>query len=105
MVLKKAIDYEISIPRIDADIDEEGIRENIVGRWDNLNTWFLGTKGNESEAAKLMDITNDIIRKITRYASQISESRSSAINRKEEYRKLGQLFSQCKDIKEAHKLS
>lgn len=105
MVLKKAIDYEISIPRIDADIDEEGIRENIIGRWDNLNTWFLGTKGNASEAAKLMDITNDIIRKITRYASQISESRSSAINRKEEYRKLGQLFSRCSDIKEAHKLS
>ncbi|MBK5245157.1 MAG: TIGR02677 family protein [Eubacteriaceae bacterium] len=105
IVLKKTIDYEISIPRIDADIDEEGIRENIIGRWDNLNTWFLGTKGNQSEAAKLMDITNDIIRKITRYASQISESRTSAINRKEEYRKLGQLFSQCKDTREAHKLS
>ncbi|KNZ43142.1 TIGR02677 family protein [Acetobacterium bakii] len=104
-VLKKAIAYEVSIPRIDAEIDEVGISENIVGRWDSLNAWFLGSKGNESEAAKLMDITNDIIRKITRYASQISESRNNAINRKEEYRKLAELFDQCRDIKEAHQLS
>lgn len=104
-VLKKAIAYEVSIPRIDTEIDEVGIKENIYGRWDSLNAWFLGSKGNESEAAKLMDITNDIIRKITRYAAQISESRNSAINRKEEYRKLAELFDQCRDIKEAHKLS
>lgn len=104
-VLEKAIAYEVSIPRIDTEIDEVGIKENIYGRWDSLNAWFLGSKGNESEAAKLMDITNDIIRKITRYAAQISESRNSAINRKEEYRKLAELFDQCRDIKEAHKLS
>ncbi|AFA46992.1 TIGR02677 family protein [Acetobacterium woodii] len=104
-VLKKAIAYEVSIPRIETEIDEAGISENIYGRWDSLNAWFLGAKGNESEATRLMDITNDIIRKITRYASQISESRNSAINRKEEYRKLAELFDQCQDIKEAHRLS
>lgn len=103
--LKKAIAYELSIPRIDGESDAIGISENIYGRWDSLNAWFLGTRGNESEAARLMDITNDIIRKITRYASQISESRNTAINRKEEYRKLATLFDQCRDIKEAHQLS
>lgn len=104
-VLTKAVAYELSIPRIDADIDAAGIRDNILGRWDNLNAWFLGEHGNPSEAAKLMEITNDIIRKITRYAAQISESRSSAMNRKEEYRKLAELFDACRDIKEAHQLS
>ncbi len=105
LVLKKAIAYELSIPRIDADIDAVGIRDNISGRWDSLNAWFLGEHGNPSEAAKLMEITNDIIRKITRYAAQISENRSSAMNRKEEYRKLGEIFDGCGDIKEAHRLS
>lgn len=104
-VLKKAIAYEVAIPRIEMEIDEAGIAENIYGRWESLNVWFLGSKGNPSEAAKLMDITNDIIRKITRYAAQISESRSSAMNRKEEYRKLAELFDDCHDIKEAHQLS
>lgn len=104
-VLKKAIAYELSIPRIDGQSDRVTISENIYGRWDSLNAWFLGAKGKESEAARLMDITNDIIRKITRYASQISESRNTAINRKEEYRKLATLFEGCHDIKEAHQLS
>ena len=104
-VLTKAVAYELSIPRIDTEIDAVGIRDNILGRWDNLNAWFLGEHGNPSEAAKLMEITNDIIRKITRYAAQISESHSSAMNRKEEYRKLAELFDGCHDIKEAHRLS
>ena len=104
-VLSKAVAYELSIPRIDSDIDAVGIRDNILGRWDNLKAWFLGEHGNPSEAAKLMDITNDIIRKITRYAAQISESRSSAMNRKEEYQKLAELFDVCHNIKEAHQLS
>lgn len=104
-VLKKAIAHELAIPRIAGQGDTLGIRENIYGRWDSLNAWFLGSKGRESEAARLMDITNDIIRKITRYASQISESRNTAINRKEEYRQLAVLFDRCDSIKEAHQLS
>ena len=104
-VLKKAVDYEISIPRLEIEINEKVIRENIYGRWDSLNNWFLGTRGRASEAERLLNMTNDIIRKITRYAFQISESRNTAINRKEEYRKLAQMFSNCQDIKEAHKLS
>lgn len=104
-VLEKAFLYEKSIPRMDMEISEEVIRDNIYGRWENLKGWFLGSSGIESEASKLLDITNEIIRKITRFASQIAESRNSAANRKEEYKKLSQMFTQCKNIEEAHKLS
>jgi uncharacterized protein (TIGR02677 family) len=83
----------------------EVIRENINGRWINLKNWFLGDGERESEASKLFNITNEIIRKITRFAFQIVETRNSAANRKEEYKKLCEMFLNCKDIDEAHKLS
>lgn len=104
-VLEKVFVYEKSIPRIDMEIKDSSIKENIFGRWENLSSWFLGSGGTESEASKLMDITNEIIRKITRFASQIAESRNSAANRKEEYKKLCSMFLRCNNIGEAHKLS
>lgn len=105
VLLVKAYEFEKSIPRLDAEISEEEIRDNIRGRWQNFRDWFLGRKGRESEGARILEITNDIIRKITRYAAQIAESRSSAANRKEEYRKLSTMFVQCADMDEAHQLS
>lgn len=105
LLLEKAFQYEISIPRVDLEIPNEVIKENIYGRWDNLKNWFLGCNGMESEASKLLNITNEIIRKITRYASLIAESRNSAANRKEEYKKLCEMFIKCETIEEAHMLS
>jgi uncharacterized protein (TIGR02677 family) len=104
-VLEKAFAYEVSIPRMDLEVSEDLIRDNIYGRWENLRSWFLGSEGMESEASKLMNITNEIIRKITRFASQIAESRNSAANRKEEYKKLCDMFLKCGSVEEAHKLS
>ncbi|MFT9496800.1 TIGR02677 family protein [Anaerosolibacter sp.] len=104
-VLHKIFSYEKSIPRLDEENWEEDILDNIQGKWINLKGWFLGENGRESEASRLFDMTNEIIRKITRFASQISESRNSAANRKEEYRKLAEMFLCCQEISEAHMLS
>lgn len=104
-VLHKAFLHEKSIPRIDMKVDDDMLKDNIYGRWESLKNWFLAPPGGESEAEKLLNITNEIIRKITRFASQIAESRNSAANRKEEYRKLCDMFLKCGSIEEAHKLS
>ena len=104
-ILEKAIAFEKSIPRLDIEVSDEAIRDNIYGKWQSICDWFVGVPSRVSEAAKIYDITNEIIRKITRFASQIAESRSSAANRREEYRKLCEMFLACGDIKEAHKLS
>jgi uncharacterized protein (TIGR02677 family) len=104
-ILEKAFAFEKSIPRMDVDVSDEAIRDNIYGKWQSMLDWFVGTSSRMSEAAKIYDITNEIIRKITRFASQIAESRSGAANRREEYRKLCEMFLSCSDIKEAHKLS
>lgn len=104
-ILEQVIQYEVSIPRMDVEIKEDKIREKIEGRWRSMVEWFLGTEGGESEAYQVFDTTNEIIRKITRYATRISEMSNSGANRREEYYKLAVMFSRCSDISEAHRLS
>lgn len=78
---------------------------NIWGWRQSLGDWILGADVRESEVLRLLVTTNDIIRKISRYASQIVESRYSAANRKEKYKKFCQMFLTSKDIDVAHKVS
>lgn len=104
-ILDKAVAYEQSIPRLDAEVQEEAVRANARAKWESLRDWFAGAIDRESEASRIYDITNDIIRKITRFASQIAENRSSSANRKEEYKKLCTMFINCSGVKEAHMLS
>ncbi|MDF2700405.1 MAG: hypothetical protein K0Q49_1963 [Haloplasmataceae bacterium] len=102
IILNKVFEYEKSIPRLEFENIDVDIYENINGRWDNIKKWFTG---NESESTRLLNLTNEIIRKITRYASLIIESRNSYANRKEEYKKLAELFMKSKTIEDAHLLS
>ncbi len=104
-VFEKVIDYELSIPRMDAEVSRAMIEEKIQGRYQSIYDWFVEGEGKENEAGKLFDATNEIIRKITRYAAQISEKNALGANRKEEYRKVADLFLRCTDLEEAHKMS
>ena len=56
---------------------------------ESIYHWFVPENGQENEAGKLFDVTNDIIRRITRYAAQLSEKNALGANRREEYRKVG----------------
>ena len=94
-ILKRVTVYELSIPRIDAELDEKIIYDKMQGRWMSISEWFAGKEGVESEAGKVFDTTNEIIRKITRYATRISEMSNQGANRREEYKKLAQMFGKC----------
>ncbi len=104
-VLDQVTAYELSIPRIEVEVDEGQIYERMKGRWENIRKWFAGAGGAESEAMRVFDTTNEVIRKITRYANRLSEQNNSGANRREEYRKLAGMFAKCRDIDEAHKLA
>ena len=104
-VVEKIYSYEISIPRLDGYNENDVILDNIKQKWKNLKEWFIEENASESEASRLFDITNEIIRKITRFAAHISESRNSAANRKEEYKKLAEMFLNCGELSDAHRLS
>lgn len=106
-ILDMVLSYEMSIPRMDMDTDrdEKLIKERLKGRWQSIEEWFVSKNGKEAEAGKVFDITNDIVRKITRYATRISEMANAGANRREEYYKVAQMFNKCNNINEAHRLS
>ena len=103
-VFEKVIDYELSIPRMEIEVSKEMIEQKIQGRYQSIYDWFVENEGQENEAGKLFDATNDIIRRITRYAAQLSEKNALGANRKEEYRKVAELFLRCQNVEEAHKM-
>ena len=104
-VFEKVADYELSIPRMEVEVSKEMIGQKIKGCYESIYDWFVGSEGHENEAGKLFDVTNDIIRRITRYAAQLSEKNALGANRKEEYRRVAELFLRCRDEDEAHKMS
>jgi uncharacterized protein (TIGR02677 family) len=104
-VLERITAYELTIPRMDVELEERQIRENIFGRWESIAGWFVSGNGSEAESGKVFDTTNEIIRKITRYASRITESNNHGANRREEYRKLAEVFAKCDSLNDAHRLS
>lgn len=104
IIFQKVCEYELSIPRIDSHITKEDIMKKCVGRWNSLYNWFVGTQG-YNEVDRLNEITNEIIRKVTRYALQIGELHNQGANRKEEYRNISDIFAKCDTLEQAHRMS
>lgn len=104
LVLSAVSRYEESIPRLTEQVDYEQIYDNNEKKFYNLIRFFTGD-GGVSEIDRLYDISDDIIRKMTRYASRISEMMSRGSHRKEQYRHIATLFSNCTTIQEAHEMS
>ena len=106
IIFEKIINYELLIPRMEVEeITRPMIEQKIRGRFQSIYNWFVGEEGTENEAGKLFDETNEIILRITRYAAQLSEKNALGANRKEEYKKVAELFLRCRDMSEAHKMS
>lgn len=104
-ILEKVVEYEINIPRMEVEVQREVIRERIYGKWYSIEEWFVGKGNRESEAIQVFDATNEIIRKITRYAMRLSEMSNMGANRREEYYKVAEMFVKCHGINEAHRLA
>lgn len=103
-LIHKASDYEYSIPRMNSNITKEEIYDRYKGKWNSLVRWFIGSS-NGSDFNTVYERSNEIIRKIARYAKQISEMLNRGSNRKEQYLHIASLFSKCNSIEEAHCMS
>lgn len=104
-VVEKLCLYEMSIPRMDRVPDEEEIKRDIIDKWNNISFWFTGHNFEDSEASRLLNISNEIIRKITMYAARIAENRMKSVNRKNDYLILSKMFANANTLKEANLLS
>lgn len=107
-ILEKVIKSELDIPHPKSDTQEpieQYIRDNVYGKWSALKRWFLSIDGQKSECSRVLDITDEVIRKIIQNAALIVQLQNWGISRKDDYKKFISLFLECSDMEEAHKLS
>lgn len=107
-ILERVVQSELDIPHALLEVHgnvEPSIRENVWGKWTSLKHWFLDQEGQECEGKKVLKITNDVIRNIIQNAALIVQVQNWGISRKDDYRKFLELFSDCRDLQEAHRLS
>lgn len=95
----------IRIDQLDEERPEEEIKERNRGKWENFKRWFIGDSTRPSEIVNINEKTSEIIRKITRIANQIAESKGNVNSRKAEYKKIAEMFCKTQSLEEAHKLS
>lgn len=105
VIFGKVLEYELSVPRLDVELDPKQLRQRIRGRFESICHWFCGSGEQEAEAEGVFELSNDIIRRITRYAAQISEQSGNTANRKSEYARVAEFFAACRSLPEAHLLS
>lgn len=107
-LLESVIKSELKIPRTlseRTDKLEMDITENVLGKWEAFKRWFLSYDGKQSESYQVLEVTNEIITKITGNAALLVQLQNWGINRKNDYKKFITMFLNCKDTDEAHKLS
>ena len=95
----------VRIDRLDEELPEQEMKDRNKGKWENIKRWFIGNEKRESEVQNIEEKTSEIIRKITRIANQIAESRGNINSRKAEYKKICEMFCNTNNMEEAHKLS
>lgn len=107
-ILERVIKSEQNIPHANStshEVLEPYIRENVYGKWNALKRWFLSVDGKPSECSRVLDITDEIIRKIIQNAALIVQLQNWGISRKDDYKKFISMFLDCENIEEAHKLA
>lgn len=107
-ILDRVVQSELDIPHALLELNgslEPSIQENVQGKWNSFKNWFIDSTEHECESRKVLKITNDTIRKIIQNAALIVQMQNWGISRKDDYRKFLELFLQCEDMAEAHKLS
>jgi len=107
-LLELVIKSELEIPHPISEHKsslESSIRENIQGKWYALKHWFISHDGRPSECSQVLEITDEVIRKVIQNAALIVQLQNWGISRKDDYKKFISLFLDCEDINEAHKLA
>lgn len=107
-LLERVVDSELEIPRNvseQADDFKMQIRERIPGQWNTLESWFCRSAARMSESDMVLEVTNEIIRKVIQNAAMILQMQGWGMNRKEDYRQFIRMFQNCTDISEAHCLA
>ncbi len=103
-LMEELINYQKNVPNMELDFDYEYLREINRSKYRSIIKWFNNSDG-ITESARLKNAVNNIINKIMKNVAAILEMQSSNMNRKEEYKHILKLFSNCSSLNEAHQLA
>ncbi len=101
--LSKLTEFYKNNPMLNQNFNFERFKEINLGKITSIFRWFTGNEHSISEGDKLMDTTNNIIAKITKYANSLIELHGNMTNRREEYKYLCKFFDKLNNIEDAHK--
>ena len=104
-LMDSLISHQKKAPKIRPDFDFDYLKLVNTGKWNSLRKWFVACESDISEGDRLLKATNNIISKITKYASSLIELHGNMVNRKEEYKYLCHLFDSKENLEEAHTLA
>lgn len=107
-ILELVIKSEVEIPRPSSEYHEnleDYILDNITGNWNSLKRWFVSEHGRTSECSQVMEVTNEVIRKIIQNAALIVQLQNWGVSRRDDYNTYMKLFFDCSDLEDAHKLA
>ncbi|MBN2794312.1 MAG: TIGR02677 family protein [Clostridia bacterium] len=106
LIFEKITNFELSIPKLELkQVNREEIYAFEKDKFNSIKRFFMNQNAENSEIENILSMTNDIIRKIARFAVNLLEMTTQYSSRKEDYQKIATLFSEMEDISEAHKLS
>lgn len=104
-ITKRLADYQLTIPRLDAQPDREELTSSFLDKYQSLAEWFLGRPNHPSELLSLQNETTETIRRITRFAQRLGERSQAFRSRRHDYLHLAGWFGDLEDLGEAHKLA
>lgn len=81
---------------------QEELWQKEQGVWKSFMTWFTGKN---STAQQVMDVTNEVIRRVVQNAAILVQMQDMGVSNKAELHHLITLFSNVSSIEDAHKLS
>lgn len=81
---------------------EEELRSKAAGIWQSMRYWFVGP---DSTAGQVMEVTNEVIRRVVQNAALLVQMQSMGVSNKAELRHFLTLFAGCATVEEAHRLS
>lgn len=96
---------ELDIPRPlseKTDHWQDELRMKNEGVWRSLISWFSGS---DSTARQVMEVTNEVIRRVVQNAAILVQMQNMGVSNKAELRHIMKLFSETSSLDEAHKLS
>jgi uncharacterized protein (TIGR02677 family) len=100
----RLMEYEMSSQHFGTTLSHAQIEEEFRIQWMNLKSWFLGQSNIKSEWYRLQQETTEAIRRVTKNAQRLSETRNNLQSRWNEYIILSRWFDQL-SIEEANRLS